>query len=138
MRIAVIGGTKLIGPSLVEQLVNLNHEIICINRTGINPISDLAIKCDRNNKIQLEKALVNCKADLLIDMIPFITKQAKDLSEILDKLNIPLIAISSIDVYQAFNIIWKTVTVDYQKCPIKENGALRQKLSIQGKSYNKL
>jgi len=138
MKIAVIGGTGLMGPSLVHELIEQGDEVHCINRSGLNPKNSNAYKCNRNNEKKLSSILISIKPDLLIDMIPYTSEQAKSLSKIVKILDIPLIAISSIDVYKAYNILHRTITANYQECPIKENSELRKKLSFQGKDYDKL
>lgn len=138
MKIAVIGGTGLMGPSLVNELIEQGDEVHCINRSGLNPKNSNAYQCDRNNENKLSGILTSIKPNLLIDMIPYTSEQAESLSKIVRKLDIPLIAISSIDVYKAYNILHRTVTASYQECPLKENSELRKKLSFQGKDYDKL
>jgi len=139
MKIAVIGGTGLMGPSVVKQLREEAETVYCINRSGKDPESlNNAYSCDRNDKTNLNSVINIIKPDLIIDMIPFTEEQAITLSSITKNSGIPVIAISSIDIYKAYNILHRTINSSYQEYPITEDAELRKELSFQGKAYDKL
>lgn len=138
MTIAILGGTGLMGPSLVHQLVEAGDEVHCINRSGTHPGNGNAFACDRADENKLCDILHSIQPELLIDMIPYTAKEATSLSGIIRKTGTPLIAISSIDVYKAYNVLHKIIAPKYQKCPLKEDDALRTKLSFEGLTYDKL
>ena len=138
MKITVIGGTGLMGPSLVQQLVEAGDEVCCINRSGVNPVNTNAMACDRHDEHKLRDILSTIRPDLLIDMIPYTAKEARSLSTLIRKTGTPLLAISSIDVYKAYNVLHKTIAPNYQACPLKEGDELRTQLSFEGLTYDKL
>lgn len=138
----MIGGTGLVGPYAMQEIFAgfKKAEITTITRSGQAYFTETAIKCDRNDNTQLQSILEQAKPDFLIDMIPFTVDDAKTTSSLIKKLdfNLPVIAISSIDIYSAYARIHGTENVGYQSCPIKEDMALREKLGAEGAVYNKL
>ncbi|MEM1223218.1 MAG: NAD-dependent epimerase/dehydratase family protein [Verrucomicrobiota bacterium] len=138
MKIAVIGGTGLIGPYLLPRLINSGHVVTCLNRRGTSSCSS-AVSCDRRDGNRLRAVLKDLEPQVVIDMVPYTKEDAEILCDVLDSgPEIQVIAISSIDVYQAYGRLHHTEPGDYQKCPIKEEDALRQQLSFQGEDYDKL
>tara|TARA_B110000037_G_C17058204_1_gene480724 strand:- start:365 stop:1300 length:936 start_codon:yes stop_codon:yes gene_type:complete len=138
MKVAVIGGTGLMGPYLTAELVKGGHTVTCLNRRGTSSIAS-AIKTDRRDKTSLKSAFKSIDPYIVIDMIPYTVEDAETLSDILETSpDTQLIAISSIDVYQAYGRIHRTELGPYQDCPIKEEDELRKTLSFQGPEYDKL
>ena len=138
MRAFIVGGTELMGPSLVDELEMAGHEALCFNRRGRHPREGTSIKGDRNDAGRLRGAILDSKPDVVIDMIPYTEEQAIAHGEIIEEVKCPLLACSSIDVYQAYNILHRIDSPPYQTCPLKESNALRTALSIEGKKYDKL
>ncbi|MCH6259005.1 sugar nucleotide-binding protein [Puniceicoccaceae bacterium K14] len=138
MKIAIIGGSGLMGPHLVKQAVAAGHNVTCLNRTGASSQAP-AIRCDRRESEQLKESLEQIQPDLVIDMVPFTRNDAQSLVNVIGSGSATqVIAISSIDVYIAYGRLHRTELGPYQPCPISEADPLRGKISFQGESYDKL
>ncbi|MGB0372618.1 MAG: NAD-dependent epimerase/dehydratase family protein [Opitutales bacterium] len=138
MNVVVIGGTGLMGPYLLDLLCDAGHDVTCINRRGRahrgNPIS-----CDRRDPARLNQIFASLNPDVVIDMIPFIRADAEGVVEALGEGGeVKLVAVSSIDVYQAYGRLHRTEPGPYQECPIREEDALRALPSIRQETYDKI
>lgn len=142
MKVLIIGGTGLIGPSVMQELYAAfkNVQISTITRSGKSLFTEQSFKANRSDESQMAKILAETTPDILIDMIPFTAQDttitAKQILQTMPDL--PVIAISSIDVYAAYAKLHRTEDIDYQPCPITEDMALRQTLGAEGVKYNKL
>jgi len=126
------------GPHLVKDLQKAGHSITCINRRGLSQLTT-AIACDRRDSNHLRTTIEGLDPDVVVDMIPFTRSDAESLAEILrGNSKVQLIAVSSIDVYPAYGRLHRTEVGAYQECPLRECDALREKISFQGESYDKL
>lgn len=124
MRITVIGGTGLMGPTLVKLLLSLGHQVTCLNRRGASDDAD-AIRCDRRDEHALRTALEKSQPEVIIDMIPENGVEAHTLTQCVDdQPDLQLIAISSMSVYRAYAKIHRVESGPYQDCPIQEDDAL--------------
>ncbi len=138
MKILIIGGTSLIGPHLIKELLNNNYSVATFTRSGKNFLTENSFQGNRNNSNDLSSAISKFKPKIIVDMIPFTRLQAMILADLIKDKNIPLIALSSIDVYSAYAKLHQTEEVNYQKCPIIETDTLRKKLGPEGEKYDKL
>lgn len=139
-KILLIGGTGLVGSSVVHELESEGKDVICVNRSGKHPFKGDAIASDRNSYSELKRIFKKLGSFILIDMIPYTARQAAILIEALDGKQPQITAVSSIDVYQAYNNLHpqgKPVT-ELQNVPLKESDLLRERLSFQGIEYDKL
>lgn len=142
MKVLIIGGTGLIGPSVMQELYAAfkNVQISTITRSGKSLFTEQSFKANRSDESQMAKILTEATPDILIDMIPFTaqdtTTTAKQILQTMPDL--PVIAISSIDVYAAYAKLHRTEDINYQPCPITEDMALRQTLGAEGDKYDKL
>lgn len=135
----IIGGTGLLGPFLVRELESLGHEVICLNRRGIHPTGGKALKVNRESKCELNQAFSKVGQFSLIDMIPYTAADAGSLLQALDGAQPRLTAVSSIDVYAAYNVLHKAVSFDQkQHVPLRESDKMRDRLCFQGVAYDKL
>ena len=141
MRVLIIGGTALVGPHLIRELFeNGVFDVHTMTRTGQQILCERAHIADRRDKGALLDLLRNVKPDVIVDMIPFTQEDATLLITALTTLGIeiPVIALSSIDVYAAYANLHRTETAALQQCPILEDMALRTRLGPEGKAYDKL
>ena len=142
MKVLMIGGTGLVGPHVIQQLYDFvpDVEVNTITRSGKSLFSETAFKGDRHNEGDIERILQEVDPDFLIDMIPFNVEDATKISKLLNRVNpaLPLIAVSSIDIYAAYAKLFGTENIDYQSCPISEDMSLRTTLGAEGEIYDKL
>ncbi len=142
MKILIIGGTGLVGPYLMQEIYfNIpSAQIATVTRSGKKYFTEESFKADRNDISEMGRIINDFYPDFLVDMIPFTKEDAQNTSLLINryKPTLPLIAVSSIDIYSAYAKLHGTENVDYQQCPIDENMALRQTLGIEGRKYDKL
>lgn len=125
------------GPHVVKELQAKNYEVFCINRSGYHPYGGQAYKWDRDSSDDLG-IILNDHADfVLIDMIPFTAVHAGNLILALNGKQVKMIAVSSIDVYAAYNVL-HNLSEKIQNVPLLEDSELRDRLSFQGAKYDKL
>lgn len=138
--VLLIGGTGLLGPSTVRELEALGREVVCINRRGVHPTGGIALAVDRNSTTALQSAFSRYESFCLVDMIPYTAQQAFILLEALEGKQPQLTAVSSIDVYKAYNILHsqgKAIS-SLQAVPLTESSDLRERISFQSIEYDKL
>lgn len=138
----MIGGTGLVGPYVMQEIFSElpDATITTITRNGQKLFTESAHKFDRNDRAQFESLLHDLNPNYIIDMIPFTVTDARNTATTIANFNpnIPVVAISSIDIYSAYAKINGTEDVDYQICPITEDMPLRKKLGVEGAAYDKL
>ena len=86
MHVAVIGGTRHIGPFIVADLVSAGHQVSVYNRGNTKadlPTGVKRVVVDRKNRGQLAQALREHQPDAVIDMIAFV---AEDVEEVVSAL----------------------------------------------------
>ena len=100
MKILVMGGTRFVGKSLVEKLLNDNHDIDIFTRgNNANPENTNLIKGDRNIQESLTQ-LRKKKYDVVYDISGRELKQTKFLIENLDDSFQRYVYVSSAGVYK--------------------------------------
>jgi len=106
MRILIIGGTKFIGPYVVQALHEKGHEILLFNR-GITihpfPFQVTYIQGDRTNLSSFKNKFISFHPDVVIDMIPYSENDAQQLANTFHGLVQRIVIISSCDVYRAYD-----------------------------------
>lgn len=142
MNVLMIGGTGLVGPYVMQEIYSglKSAKITTLTRSGRQYLTENSAKADRNDIAELERIVKEASPDCIIDMIPFVVEDVQNTSSLISRTNpdIPVIAISSIDIYSAYAKLHGTEDVDYQQCPITEDMALRQTLGVEGEKYDKL
>jgi nucleoside-diphosphate-sugar epimerase len=131
MNVLVIGGSRFIGPPVVQRLAEGGHNVTIFNR-GQSPTSASSnvktILGDRRKLADSIVALRQTNPDIVLDMIPFIESDARDIIEAFRGFAKRIIAISSMDVYQAFGRIMGTETGELESEALTEESPLRTKL----------
>jgi nucleoside-diphosphate-sugar epimerase len=98
MKILIIGGTKFIGPYVVQGLHEKGHEVILFNRgKTIHPFTFqvTSIQGDRADILSFKDKFLSFSPDVVIDMIPYSENDAKHLAGILVGLVQHIVIISS-------------------------------------------
>jgi nucleoside-diphosphate-sugar epimerase len=107
VKILIIGGTKFIGPAVVNHLCEMGHEVTVFHRgltrtdlpNGINQILG-----DRSNLKDYRNEFSQLAPDVVLDMIPFSEQDAKVLMDTFKGIVGRIVALSSGDVYHAYDI----------------------------------
>lgn len=134
----MIGGTGLIGPHAVKGLMAAGAEVTTLTRSGRAMFCERALRGDRNRRIDLLRALDEVQPDMMIDMIPFTTEEAQLVHDVIASSGLPLLALSSGDVYRAYGMLHSTEDGTFQTCPVKEDAGLRTELGPEGAAYDKI
>jgi nucleoside-diphosphate-sugar epimerase len=131
MRILIIGGTRFIGPHVVNRLVTVGHEVTVFNRgkTECNlPVGVDRITGDRNHLAEFRDAFRKNRPDVVLDMIPVTQQDAQIVVDSFGGIAKRIVAISSQDVYYAYGVLIGIEDNIIQRIPLKENAALRKRL----------
>lgn len=131
MKVLVIGGTSFIGPAVVQRLVDTGHDVTVFNRgqtpaelpEGVGRITGTreAIGEFRN---QFEKLA----PDVAIDMRPMTEREIRLVVDAVKGIVSRVVAISSMDVYQAFGRLIGTEPGPPVDLPLNEDSLVREKL----------
>lgn len=129
MKILVIGGTRFIGAFTVMSLLSKGHEVTLLHREKSNNELILGannIYCDFENIEEKINDIRKFNPEIVLDMIAKTEKHANKLIYICNKINCKkVVAISSGDVYRAYENIIGIKNGSIQPTPIKENDELR-------------
>lgn len=130
MKILIIGGTDFIGPFVVNHLVTLGHDVTVFHRGKTNNLeADVnQIIGDRNRMIDHVDEFKKLSPDIVLDMIPYHKHHAVDVSNIFRGLSERIVAISSGDVYFAFDVLIKNEPGPIDNRRLTEKARLREKL----------
>ena len=107
MRVAVIGGTRFIGAAAVRHLLRRNHEVVVLHR-GEHPNPNAGarvVPVDRADATALGEAIRSAAADAIVDTRSMTGHDADIVTAALRDAALPLITLSSQDVYAQFGAI---------------------------------
>lgn len=128
--ILLIGGTGFIGRHLIELLNKNNHQLIVFSRNA--PAFDLppgviTIQGNRMHLKQYRKQFEMFKPDVVVDLIPYTLQEAEGLLETFQGITPHIIALSSGDVYQAYDVFHGKAG-QVTSGELDENSALRTQM----------
>lgn len=103
MRLAVIGGTRFIGPELVRRAIARGHSVVVLHRgVHANPNEDAeAVVVERDDRAALRSALAAARPDAVIDTRSMTETHADTIVHAVGE-ETPLVVLSSQDVYAQF------------------------------------
>ena len=131
MRILVIGGTNFIGPHVVNLLNRADHEVTVFHRgpKRANLPEDVDhILGDRGNLPEFMERLERLSPEVVLDMIPMNERDAKTLVDTFGNVAERVVAISSQDVYRAYDIVRRKRPGPPDPVPLAEDAPLREEL----------
>lgn len=131
MRILIIGGTNFIGPYVVGQLTSMGYEVTVFHRgrTETNlPEGVGHIFGDRQNLMNFADEIEQFSPDVVLDMIPMNQRDAKTLVDVFGGIVQRVVAISSQDVYRAYDIVRGLHPSLLDPVPLAEDAPLRENL----------
>ncbi|NJK48935.1 NAD-dependent epimerase/dehydratase family protein [Candidatus Gracilibacteria bacterium] len=128
MKILIIGGTNFIGPPVVRQLCAMGHEVTVFNRGQTHadlPSQVNYIKGDRNNLKEFKLEFERLAPQIVLDTILYTEADAKTLMDTFRGIAQRIVAVSSMDVYRAYDVLWKREN-EIVPTPLTEDSPLRQ------------
>ena len=131
MRILVIGGTRFMGPQVVRNLNEQDHDITLFHRGQTHADLPQGIKelhGDRHSLSTSASELRKLAPDVVLDMIPFSEHDAQQLMNTFIGIAGRVVAISSQDVYRAFGRVNRKESGPPDPLPITEDSPLRENL----------
>lgn len=126
MRVIVFGGTRFVGLSLVEQLVEEGHAVAVVHRGRHEPEALGALEhihVERSSLGEHREDLLRFGPDAAVDTAAMTAADARAVADVLDA-SIPLVAASSADVYRACASVYEGKVTD--PVPLAENAPLRE------------
>lgn len=136
MRILVIGGTRFIGSRVVERLIGAGHEMILFNRGFSSvelPEGARLLQGDRRRLVEHADELRRLAPEVVLDMIPMNEHDARGVMEAFGGVAERVVAISSQDVYRAYDIVRGLHPGPPDPVPLTEESPLRERLYPYGR-----
>jgi nucleoside-diphosphate-sugar epimerase len=128
-RVLIVGGTRFIGPRVVESLVASRCEVTVFHRGQSEPdgFPDVRhIHGDRSDFASHRAALARVAPDVVIDMVPL---RGSDAAAVIAAFGAArLVAISSQDVYRAYGVLRRLSSGPVDPVPLAETAPLRAEL----------
>ena len=131
MRILIIGGTGFIGPFVARDLVEQGHDIAVFHRGHAQPVLPHSVRRivgDRNDIAAHRAKFEQFAPDVVLDFLLSDDRQARALMAVVRGLTKRVIAVSSQDVYRAYEVLLKKTPGPLQELPITEDSELRTRL----------
>ena len=128
MRVLIIGGTRFIGPSVVNQLLAAGHQLCLFHRTPNGRADVQHIEGDRHRLANYTTAFRKFAPDVVLDMIPITEQEAADVMRVFKGIAKRVVSISSQDVYRAYGRVNGTEPGPPDRVPLTEDAPLRAKL----------
>jgi nucleoside-diphosphate-sugar epimerase len=128
MKILVIGGTGFIGPYVIRDLLARGHEIAVFHRgetPGTLPDSVRRIRGNRNDIAAHRAEFERFSPEVVVDFILADERQTRALMDTFRGLAGRAVAISSQDVYRAYEVLLRKTPGPLQELPITEDSDVR-------------
>jgi nucleoside-diphosphate-sugar epimerase len=128
MRILVIGGTKFMGPAVVQLLHDRGDEVTVFHRGQTNaglPAGVGRILGDRRSLAAHQVELQKLAPEIVLDMLPMLEEDARTITSLFKGIARRVVAISSQDVYRNFGRLIGTETGPPDPIPLTEESPLR-------------
>lgn len=136
MRVLVLGGTNFVGPRVVRRLVDGDHEVVVFHRGRTEadlPEGVGRIEGDRRRLKEHANELRRLAPDVVLDMIPMNERDALGLIGTFRGVVGRVVAISSIDVYRAYDVVRGLRPGLPDPTPLDEDATLRERLYPYGR-----
>lgn len=131
MRILVIGGTGFIGPFVVRQLQAAGHDLTLFHRGETRADLPPEVAHIHGNRARLADFAGDFRRfapDVVLDMLPLTANDARAVVETMRGLTRRVVAISSIDVYRAYDRLLRKEPGPPDPTPLTEESPLRGRL----------
>ena len=131
MRVLIVGGTNFIGPHVLGWLAEAGHEVVSFHRGRTE--ADLPplvkhIRGDRRSLGDFADEFRRFAPEVVLDMIPMNEVDARGLVAAFKGIARRTVAISSQDVYRAYDRVTRRGPGPPDRIPLSEDAPLREKL----------
>ena len=126
-RVLVFGGTRFLGPPVVQQLLEQGHEVTIFHRGGSEPPSTANAEHIHAEFAALPDyvaELAKGRPEIIVDIVPYIAKGGHGIRHfrgIADRA----VVVTSLDVYRAFAVAWGSEAGAVEPMPLTEDAAIR-------------
>src|SRR5262245_3249817 len=128
MKILLIGGTGLTGPSAAAWLLENGHSVTVFHRGKTSaPAGVEQMVGERQRLGDYRAEFARRKFDVVVDFIVTSEPQARQLMDTFRGITGRVVALSSMDVYRAMGIVRGTESGPLQQLPLTEDSNLRTK-----------
>lgn len=139
MKVLLIGGTGLTGPSAAAYLQQLGHEVTIFHRgKTAAPAGSQEIVGDQNQLGDFRREFERRKFDVVVDFITGSPAQAERLMNVFRGITGRIVVLSSMDVYRAMGLLRGTETGPLQPLPLTEESELRSRSQYAPEELNVL
>jgi nucleoside-diphosphate-sugar epimerase len=131
MRILVIGGTGFVGPHVIGRLVSLGHQVAIFHRGRAEadlPGSVIHFHGDREKLGHFRSELAGFAPEVVLDTRPLTEVHGRDVMSAFKGLARRVVALSSGDVYRAYDVIKRLEAGPITAGPLSEDAPLRRYL----------
>ena len=128
MRVLVIGGTRFIGRHAVSKLAAEGCDVAVFHRGETEPPDLPPVGHIHGDRSDIASSLAELEAfgpDVVLDMVPMTARDADAVAETLGDLAGRVVAISSQDVYRAYDVVRRKDPGPPQPIPLTEDSELR-------------
>ena len=142
MRIAVLGGTRFIGPWVLRGLLAREHEVLIFHRgeTGCADVPENVrhLHGDRAALSDHAAEFAAFRPDVVLDMGAMSETDARRTVEVFRGLAARAVMVSSVDVYQGFAVVTGAATDGPVPVPLTEDAVPRSGRAESPDDYDKL
>jgi nucleoside-diphosphate-sugar epimerase len=141
MNVVVIGGTRFIGPEVVQQLLRKGHDVTVFHRgqsTDSRAVAARHILGNRKELTSFRGEFARLGPAVVLDMLPMNAGDATALIDTFSGIAGRVVVISSADVYLAYGRLWNSEPGPVQPTPLTEDAPLRETDQPHGQKYDKI
>lgn len=134
MHILIIGGTRFMGPYIIQNLVTAGHEVSIFHRGKTSadlPAGVHELLGDHDHLPEYADKLRDLAPEIVLDMVVWHAQHARDLVATFADRARRVVVVSSQDVYKAFGRVNGFEGDEVDPAPLTEDAPLRTKLYPQ-------
>ncbi len=131
MKVLIIGGTRFMGPHVVNNLVSRGHEVAVFHRgeTPTNRSEDVTeLLGDRNRLSEFADRIMSFEPEIILDMMLLSEEQTRALVAVASGVARRLVIASSCDVYYQYDLLRGAESGPFTGDRVNEESQLREKI----------
>lgn len=126
-RVLVLGGTRFLGPPVVQALVEEGHDVTIFHRGDSEPAATAGadhVHGEFSAILEHLPDLARRRPEVVLDLVPYIDKAGHGVRHF-SGIARRAVVVTSLDVYRAFAVAWGTERGPAEPMPLAEDAALR-------------